>query len=122
MDKLAAEKVVQTYLDACYEGSGDKMREVFHQDAHLFSIDDRGNLVNEPRDDFAKHIDDSISPQSQGAPREDEIVFLDFSGPRTALAKVNLLVGDIIYTDYLMLGKVGNDWKILSKMYVGKKK
>jgi hypothetical protein len=51
-----------------------------------------------------------------------QVVFIDFAGPQTALAKVNLTVGDIVFTDYLLLGKLRDGWKVLSKMYVGKKK
>ena len=121
MNKTAKD-AVELYLNACYEGNGEMINQAFHESAHLYSLDADKALSDELRDEFAQHIDTPPSAKTLNAPREEEILMIDFSGEDTAIAKVAMLAHGTLYTDYLFLGRIQGDWKIVSKFYTGKKK
>ena len=114
--------VVELYLNACYEGSAEMIKQAFHESAHLYSLDENKALSDQPRDEFAQLIATPPSAKSVNAPREEEILFIDFSSEDTAVAKVATLAHGISFTDYLFLARIQGEWKIVSKFYTGKKK
>jgi hypothetical protein len=71
------------YFDGIYESSEDKLRSAFHPDAHIYSATD-GTLADFPLDTFVDRVTSRKSCSSQGAPRTDKIVSIDFSGPNSA--------------------------------------
>ena len=74
------------YFDGIYESSEDKLRSAFHPNAHIYSAT-HGTLVDSPLDAFVGRVTSRKSCSSQGTPRTDKIVSIDFSGPNSALAK-----------------------------------
>jgi hypothetical protein len=57
------------------------------------------------------------SPKALGAPREEEVLLLDFASPTQALAKVRVRINDMVFVDYLSYHRIGDDWLITSKAY-----
>lgn len=104
------------YFDGLYEGDLDKLKRVFHGHAHLYSATD-GPLADLPLDEYLKLVGGRPSPASQDAARYDRIVSIDFSGPNSALAKVELAVPPKFFTDFLTLLKIDARWRIISKTY-----
>ena len=62
-------------------------------------------------------VEARTAPASLGQPRMDRILSIDRSGPESALAKVQLAIGDRFYTDYLTMLKVDGAWRIISKTW-----
>ena len=104
------------YLDGFYEGDTDKLRQVFHPDAHLFSATD-GPLVNDDMEAVYARVEARPSPAGKAERRHDRILSIDKSGPEAALAKVQIAIAPKLYTDYLSLLKLDGRWQIISKTY-----
>jgi hypothetical protein len=57
------------------------------------------------------------SPKSLNAPREEEILLMDFASPTQALVKVRVRINKSVYVDHLTYHRVDGDWLISSKGY-----
>ncbi|MDX1512211.1 MAG: nuclear transport factor 2 family protein [Gammaproteobacteria bacterium] len=110
------ESTLELYFDALFEGDTDKVRRVFHQNAHLYSATG-GEYVDIPLDDYVSLVAGRPSPESQGAARTGEVLDIDQSGPHSALAKVALTIGKRRFVDYLTLLKVDGRWVIAAKAF-----
>jgi hypothetical protein len=104
------------YFDLLYKGDTGLINQVFLPDAHVYSLVD-GQVVDVDMDQFHERIASRPSPESKGAARKDRILSIDISGPATALAKVDCLIHQGLYTDYLPLMKVGGTWRIIAKVF-----
>lgn len=109
------------YFDGLYEGDVGAWEAVFHPECR-FHTSRADRPVAEPLADVFGRMRARPSPKSQGAARHDRIVMIDFSGPGTALAKVECAVPPQFFTDYLTLcrfeGLAGLDgWRIVTKTY-----
>lgn len=112
----AIEAVVQTYLDGLYEGDGAKISAAFHPVAHLYNVVE-GAVVDLPRADWLTMIAGRPSPASRSLPREDRILAIDMAGEDAACVKVNCCIPPRYFTDYLLLLKTAEGWKIVSKSF-----
>lgn len=115
-DLAAIEAVLQTYFDGLYEGDTDKLGSAFHPCAHLY-WDRDGEPGDLPREEWFALVKSRGSPKSMGLARHDRILSIDFSGPETALAKVNCQIPPRFFTDYLVFLKTAQGWRIVSKVY-----
>ena len=57
------------------------------------------------------------SPAASGLARDDRILMLDISGPETAFVKVACQIPPRYFTDYLVLNRTKDGWKIVSKVF-----
>ena len=115
-DMAAIESVVWTYLDGLYEGDTEKLAAAFHPVAHLYS-DDRGMVVDVPRDQWFDMVRKRPSPQSQSHPRHDRIISIDQAGPATAFVKCECAVPPRYFVDYLTLIRTSDGWRVVSKAF-----
>ena len=120
MDNSEIKAVIQVYFDASYEGSGEKMRSVFHDAAHIYGHGEGGALGDMDREAFVKIVGMSISNEPKpDYPRQDEILSIDFTGDNTAVARVRLRVMNIVFTDILSFMRLDGRWAVISKVYSG---
>ena len=112
-DLTDLEQAIQTYFDGLYEGDAAKLGSVFHDVAHLFSVND-GKLSDLPREQWFEWVRSRKSAASQDLQREDFIVQIDRSSPTTAFAKVQCQIPPRYFTDYLTFVKLADGWKISS--------
>ena len=70
-----------------------------------------------PREQWFEWVRNRDSPKAKGLARDDRILMLDQSGPETALAKVACQIPPRYFTDYLVLLKTQQGWKIVSKVF-----
>ena len=110
------EAVIQTYFDGLYEGSVEKLASAFHPVSHLYCEKD-GGVLDVPREQWFALVRGRESAASRGLPRDDRILLLDISGPETALVKVACQLPPRYFTDYLVLNRTGEGWRIVSKVY-----
>jgi len=115
-DFTAIEALLTTYLDGLYEGDVRKLGAAFHPCAHLYSARD-GGVVDVPRAAWFDAVQSRPKPSEQGLARHDRIISIDMSGPETALVKLNCAIPPRFFTDYLMLLKTTEGWKIVSKSF-----
>ena len=113
-DEIA--RALDAYFDGFYDGDVGKLERIFHPNAHLYSAAD-GPLMDDPMDAVYARVRDRTPPASRRQRREDRILTIDRSGPEAALAKVQLAIGEKLFTDYLTLLKIDGRWQIISKTY-----
>jgi len=110
------EQALQIYFDGLYEGDTAKLGQVFHEVAHLFSVED-GKLADMSRAQWFELVRSRQSAQSRDLRRRDWVVQIDRSGPTTAFAKVHCQIPPRYFTDYLTLVRLAGGWKVVSKTY-----
>ncbi|MFI5783077.1 nuclear transport factor 2 family protein [Nocardia sp. NPDC051570] len=110
------EELLRDYFDLLYTQRMDLFDRVFHPAAVLYSAQD-GVVVVRPREEYRVLMRARRSPEQNGAPREDAVLWIDALSPEMALAKVRLRLGDDIMVDFLNLLSVEGRWMIVSKLY-----
>jgi hypothetical protein len=115
-DLAAIEAVLQTYLDGLYEGDAEKLAAAFHPVAHLYSLRD-GEVADLPRAQWLEAVRNRPSAMAQGLARHDRILSIDLSGPETAQVKLACAIPPRFFTDYLLLLKTPEGWRIVSKSF-----
>ena len=119
MDATEIKEIIKTYFDASFESNGAKIKEAFHEAAHIYGVAPDGSLIDMDRDTFKNLVDSDKTPGSPAFPREDEIVSIDFTGENTALARVKLRVESIRFSDMLCFVRLNGKWGIISKVFSG---
>jgi len=121
MDNTGIKTAIQTYFDACNEGSGEKMSSVMNDAAHVYGLGEGGTLNDMDKETFVKLVGGPGDPNAPKPdfPRQDEILSIDFTSENTAVARVKLRLGNIIFTDILTFIEQEGNWKIISKLYAG---
>jgi hypothetical protein len=112
----AIEKVVWTYLDGLHEGDTGKLAKAFHEVSHLYSME-KGGVADLPRAKWFEFVKGRPSAKSRGLPRTDRIISIDLSGPETAFVKLECSIHPRYFTDYLLLLKLEDGWRIVSKSF-----
>jgi hypothetical protein len=110
------EKVVWTYLDGLHEGDTAKLAQAFHEVSHLYSMEN-GGVADLPRAKWLEFVKGRPSAKSRGLPRTDRIISIDLSGPETSFVKLECSIPPRYFTDYLLLLKLEEGWRIVSKSF-----
>jgi len=110
------EQVIQTYFDGLHEGDVAKLAAAFHPVSHLYSEKD-GGVADLPREQWFEWVRKRESAAKQGLARDDRILMIDVSGPETAFVKVACQIPPRYFTDYLVLTRTSEGWKIVSKVF-----
>lgn len=107
---------LEVYFVMLYEGDAETMQKVFHKDAHI-SFVDNGEIVIANREVLKGRIASRVSSKEAGVARQDNILSIDFINENYAMVKVDLVIVDKVFTDYLSLIKTGGEWTIVSKTF-----
>ena len=113
-DDEAVRATVRHYFDGMMQANPGHLRTAFHADARLIGPDRDGGVLIIPFERWASGWEgrDARDP----ATHRNGIVSVDISGS-AAVAKTELVWPDVRYVDYLSLLKVGDDWKIVNKIW-----
>lgn len=109
---------IQDYFQGHATGDPAHFRKAFLPTAHVETIRD-GKFTSWPLDEYCSFF--------KGAPANDEssrvrtIDFVDVSN-NAAIAKVTLDYPKTVFTDYFLLLKVGDEWKIANKIATNRPK
>jgi len=105
-------KVLLDYIEGTANGEPDRVKRAFHKDLNLYHIKD-GELVVWKGTNYTNNI-----KQGRKSNRIGRIVSIDHEG-NAAMAKIEIKMParKRIYTDYLMLLKIGEEWKIIHKSF-----
>ena len=115
-DRSSVEALVHLYLDGLYEGDADKLAAAFHPTADL-RWQEKGEINILTRDDWLDRVRKRPSPKSQGHPRHDFVIMVDRSDETTVFVKLNCALPPRFFTDYLVLLKLSDGWRVASKAY-----
>ena len=110
------EAAMQLYFDGFYEGDVNTLKQVFHPNCHLYSAT-LGTIVDDDMDAVYARVAAREAPAKRAEVRADRIISIHFSDNVTALATVEIGIGDKFFTDYLNFVKLDGQWCIISKIY-----
>ncbi|MDF1791844.1 MAG: nuclear transport factor 2 family protein [Thalassobaculaceae bacterium] len=109
-------ELMQRYFDGFYNGDVDLLKTVFHPNCHLLSARD-GSLADDDMDAVYKRVAGRTAPAANGEINRDRILSIDLANPELALAKVQIAIGQKLFTDYLNCIRLDGAWKIISKTF-----
>jgi Putative lumazine-binding len=107
---------VQRYFDLMYDSDVAHFDRVFRSSAQLHGFRE-GQMTMLPAATFKEIIDGRPSPRSQNAPREEEILLIDFASTDQALVKVRVRINTVVFVDYLTYHRIEGNWLITSKAF-----
>ncbi len=111
------EGTIRLYLDGLHEGDADKLGAAFHPCAALHSLAEDGTVMVLPRDAWLDAVRNRPSPASRGLARHDRILAVDLAGADLACVKLNCAVPPRFFTDFLLLLRTNEGWRIAQKAF-----
>jgi hypothetical protein len=107
---------VERYFDLMFDSEVSRFDQVFASSAQLHGLRD-GNLRLLPAQEYKRALASGSSPKSRNAPRQQEILLLDFASPTQAVVKVRVRVDAVLYLDYLSYHCINSAWLITAKSF-----
>lgn len=108
---------IDHYFKGHATGDASHMRKAFLPTAHIEGIRE-GQFTSWTLDEYCALF--KGKPASDESTRVRRIDLIDVSG-NSGMAKATLVHGGTVFTDYFVLLKVGDEWKIANKVYYGRK-
>ncbi|KJC59751.1 hypothetical protein UP10_16540 [Bradyrhizobium sp. LTSPM299] len=112
---------VDQYLELMYDSDTERFDSVFAPSAQLHGLRD-GSLHILPAAEYRKLLASNPSPKKKNAPRQQEVLFVDFASLDQALVKVRVRINTIIYVDYLSFHLVNGCWLVTAKSFHAEKR
>jgi hypothetical protein len=107
---------VQRYFDLMYDSDTSRFDRVFRASAQLHGFRE-GQMTMWPAQTFKELLAGRPSPKSQNAPRQEEILLVDFASAEQALVKVRVRIAAVVFVDYLVYHRIDGDWLITAKAF-----
>jgi putative lumazine-binding protein len=107
---------VEGYFDLMFDCDVSHFDHVFAPSAQLHGLRD-GNLRLLPAQDYKKALTSGPSPKSKNAPRQQEILLVDFASTTQAVVKVRVRSDTVLYLDYLSYHYINGAWLITAKSF-----
>ena len=107
---------VERYFDLMFDGDVSHFGDVFAPSAQLHGLRD-GGLRRLSAQEFRSALAAGPSPKSKNAPRQQELLLVDFASPTQALVKVRVRIDMLLYLDYLAFHRIDGAWLITAKSF-----
>ena len=107
---------LQLYFNLMYDCDVSHFDHVFASTAQLHGFRE-GKMNCWPAAQYKEVLAGRTSPKALGAPRDEQILLLDFTSSSQALAKVRVQINDMTFVDYLSYHKIEGRWLVTSKAY-----
>jgi hypothetical protein len=107
---------VQQYFETMFDSDVARFDRVFALTAHLHGVRDGGLRVL-PATEYRTLLATTPSPRSKNAPRQEEILLVDFASSCQALVKVRVRIDALLYVDYLSFHRIDGAWLITAKSF-----
>jgi len=108
---------INHYFNGHATGDASHMRKAFLPTAHIEGIRE-GKFTSWTLDEYCAGF--RGKPASDESKRVRTIDLIDVSG-NSGMAKATLVHGGTVFTDYFVLLKVGEEWRIANKVYYGRR-
>jgi len=109
-------RAVQRYFDLMYDCDTSRFDQVFRETAQLHGFRE-GEMTMWPAQTYKDILAKRQSPKSLGAPREENVLLIDFASPDQALVKLRVRINTAVFIDYLTYHRINGSWIITSKAY-----
>ncbi len=126
MQREQIDKTIRAYFEGYMTGNVEKLAFAFDTtSANLYATktgEDKPVVIAHKFGEVVKRWVKNV--QNKPYTEEDikqsyyKILFLDVSDDKAAIAKIEIKLGQKLYVDYLSLYKLGEHWKIVSKIFV----
>ncbi|WP_462250836.1 nuclear transport factor 2 family protein [Ekhidna sp.] len=99
------------YIEGTANGEPERIKKAFHKDLNLYTSD-KGQLKVRSGEKYISYF-----KEGQKVDRVGKIISIDFE-QNAAMAKAEIIFPNKrIFTDYFLLLKLENEWKIIHKSY-----
>src|ERR1700740_3594053 len=109
-------EAVERYFALMYDNDVTRFDSVFAPSAQLHGLRD-GELKLIPAAAYRSNLASRPSPQSNNAPRLQEVLLVDFASPTQAIVKVRVRIATQQYLDYLSWHCIDGAWRITAKSF-----
>ncbi len=109
-------QAVQRYFDLMYDCDTSRFDRVFRSTAQLHGFRE-GKMAMWPAVEYKAILAGRSSPKSLNAPRQEEILLMDFASATQALVKVRVRINESFFVDYLTYHRIDGEWLITAKGY-----
>lgn len=109
-------EAVERYFDLMFDNDVSRFGQVFASTAQLHGLRD-ANLLSYSAQEYRKALASRPSPQSKNAPRQQEILLVDFASPAQAIVKVRVRIDVAHYIDHLSYHLIDGTWLIIAKSF-----
>ncbi len=120
-DYVGVSAAANAYIVALNEADTDILGEMFLPESHLYAAYDYlkadGSRMVLPRDAWLDLVRQRGAAKDKGYEPNGRVVMIDFINENTAVAKIEVDVGPISFTDYLNFIMVDGDWKVIAKIF-----
>ena len=106
------------YFNALHRHNPDEMRRVWHPACRLMRPSGDGGIVDIGAEDFFSIVGEGTYSESNAA--QDAVHSIQFSSAQTAIAKLEITLGDKTYTDFLALLRLERGWQICAKLFASR--
>ena len=107
---------VERYFDLMFDSEVSRFDHVFASSAQLSGLRE-GNLRVLSAQEYKNALTSGPSPKSRNAPRQQEILLVDFASPTQAVVKVRVRIDTLLYLDYLSYHRIDDAWLITAKSF-----
>jgi hypothetical protein len=118
-EEAAARVPLENYIKGHATGQADYMRKAFHPDARL-QFYREGKYQTRSLEEYLAGFKGG-TPAPDEAQRKRRIESIDLSG-NAGVAKIVLDYPSVKFIDYMSLLKVGDEWKIVNKVFYAEPK
>ncbi len=109
-------QAIRRYFDLMYDNDTTRFDRIFRPTAQLHGFRE-GAMAMRPAQIYKELLDQRPSPKSLNAPREEEILLIDFASSTQAFAKVRVRINNEVFVDYLVFHRIDGAWMITSKAF-----
>ncbi len=107
-------EALQKYFDLLYDCDTSRFNDVFVPIVHLHGFRD-GEMKSWSAEVYTDVLNKRQSPKSLNAPRQEEVLLVDFASENLALVKLRVRVAAMTFVDYLTWHRIDGKWLITSK-------
>ena len=107
---------VERYFETMFDCNLARFDQVFAPTAQLHGLRD-GQIRVLPVAEYRRLLASTPSPDSKKAPRQQEILLVDFASPDQAMVKVRVRIDTILYLDYLAFHRIADAWRVTAKSF-----
>jgi hypothetical protein len=115
-DQAGLIQAVQRYFDLMYDGDTSRFDRVFRTTTQLHGFQGE-QMTMWPAAKYKEVLAGRPSPKSVNAPRQEEVLLMDFASPTQALVKVRVRINTVVFVDYLTYHRIDGEWLITAKGY-----
>src|SRR5689334_16128411 len=99
-----------------FDADLDRFDRLFAPTANVHGLRD-GALRVLPAAEYRKLLAANPSPKARNAPRQQELLMLDFAAPDQPLVKVRVRIAETLYVDYLSFHRLDGAWRVTAKSF-----